>query len=117
MPVKKSTSFVDVVRQGIWNWNDVSASVYNLRTTRYKETYLDAASLVIGVLSIFLWPIPYAGLSVSIIGLGAGILVRRHRKSGMAMTDIVLSAVGFLLTLVNLKMGLLDLILRTYFQY
>jgi hypothetical protein len=78
---------------------------------------LDAVSLVIGVLSIFLWPIPYAGFLSSIIGLIIGIVVRRHRKSGMATAGIILSGLGLLITLVNLKVGILDIILKKYFQY
>jgi len=77
---------------------------------------LDVVSLVFGVLSIFLWPIAYVGFPVNIIGLIAGIIVIRRRKSGMAMTGIILSGIGLLLTLVNLKFGILSLILTKYFQ-
>ncbi len=73
--------------------------------------------LVIGILSIFLWPIPYAGFLASIIGLVLGIIVRRRQKSGLATIGIILSGLGLLITLVNLKVGILDIILKKYFQY
>ena len=77
---------------------------------------MDTASLVFGVLAIFFWPVPYAGFLVSIIGIAIGFAVRRHRKSGMATTGIILSGVGLLVTLINLKVGILDVILRKYFN-
>ena len=78
---------------------------------------MDILSLVIGILSIFLWPIPYAGLVISIIGLVIGIMVKRRQNSGLAAAGIVLSGLGLLITLVNIKIGIMDIILKTYFQY
>ena len=91
--------------------------MYNLARNQRWEKYLDTVSLVIGILSIFLWPIPYAGLLASITGLAIGIAVKQHHKSGMATAGIILSGVGLLITLVNLKVGILDILLRKYFQY
>lgn len=73
--------------------------------------------MVLGILSIFMWPIQYAGFLVSAAGLALGALMLRHRKSGIAVAGIVLAGIGLALTVVNLKIGLLDLILKTYFQY
>lgn len=81
------------------------------------EVFLDAASLVFGILSIFMWPIQYGGFLVSATGLALGVVMLRRRKSGMAMAGIVLASIGLALTIINLKIGLLDLILKTYFQY
>lgn len=78
---------------------------------------MDILSLVIGILSIFLWPIPYAGLVISIIGLVIGIMVKRRQNSGLATAGIILSSLGLLITLVNMKIGIMDIILKTYFQY
>ena len=78
---------------------------------------MDAVSLVLGILSIFMWPIQYGGFLVSATGLVLGVVTLRHGKSGMAMAGIVLAGIGLALTIINLKIGLLDLILKTYFQY
>jgi hypothetical protein len=78
---------------------------------------LDILSLVIGILSIFLWPRPYAGLVISIIGLVIGIMAKRRQNSGLATAGIILSSLGLLITLVNMKIGIMDIILKTYFQY
>jgi hypothetical protein len=102
--------------QRICRWHKAYAPVYNLSRILDRENYLDTVSLVFGVLAIFLWPIPYAGFPVSIIGLVIGFTVRRHRKSGIATTGIVLSGIGLLITLINLKIGILDIILRKYFN-
>ena len=78
---------------------------------------MDAVSLVIGVLSLFLWPIPYAGFALSVIGLALGIIANRRRKSRLAAMGMILSGIGLLITLVNLKVNLLDILLKKYFQY
>ena len=82
-----------------------------------QETLLDVSSMVLGILSIFVWPIQYGGFLVSAVGLALGVVVFRRRKSGMAVAGIVLAGIGLALTVVNLKIGLLDLFLKTYFQY
>jgi hypothetical protein len=81
-----------------------------------QENYVDTVALVFGVLAIFFWPVLYAGLAVSIIGLAIGFVVRRQRKSSIATAGIILSCVGLLLTLVNLKVGILGVLLRKYFN-
>jgi hypothetical protein len=77
---------------------------------------LDTVALVFGVLAIFFWPVPYAGFLVSIIGIAIGFAVRRQRKSSVATAGIILSGVGLLVTLINLKVGILNVILRQYFN-
>lgn len=74
-------------------------------------------STILGILSIFVWPIPWLGLLVSIFGLGLGGITLKRHKSSMAVAGIILTVIGLSLTVVNLKIGLLDLILKTYFQY
>jgi hypothetical protein len=77
---------------------------------------LETVALVFGVLAIFFWPVPYAGFLVSIIGIAVGFAVRRQRKSNIATAGIILSVIGLLVTLINLKVGILDVILRKYFN-
>jgi len=77
---------------------------------------LDIISLVLGILSIFVWPIPYVGYPVSVIGIILGILVIRRGKSKIALAGVILSSIGLALTLTNSVIGLLDIILKTYFQ-
>ncbi len=74
-------------------------------------------STILGILSIFVWPIPWLGLLVSVFGLSIAGITLKRRKSGTAVAGIVLAVIGLSLTIVNLKIGLLDLILKTYFQY
>jgi hypothetical protein len=73
--------------------------------------------MVLGILSIFVWPIYYIGFLVSIAALVLGFVVLRRHKSGMAVTGITLAGIGLALTIINLAIGLLDLVLKTYFQY
>ena len=78
---------------------------------------MGAISMILGILSIFIWPIIWGGFLISISGLALGIITLRRGKSGMAVAGIVLTAIGLVLTIINLEIGLLDLILKTYFQY
>lgn len=95
-----------------------AVSVYNAgRKKIYRKWVLDAVSIVLGILSIFIWPLPYGGIAVSTAGLSLGIMMQRRRKSGMAVAGIVLAGIGLILAVFELKFGLLDLILKTYFQY
>ena len=77
---------------------------------------METVALVFGVLAIFFWPVPYAGFLVSIIGIAVGFAVRRQRKSNIATAGIILSVIGLLVTLINLKVGILGVILRKYFN-
>jgi ABC-type dipeptide/oligopeptide/nickel transport system permease component len=81
------------------------------------EKALDAVSLVMGVLSLFFWPIPFAGFVSSIIGLVMGIIANRRRKSRLAAIGMILSGIGLLITLVNLRFNLIDILLKKYFQH
>ncbi len=74
------------------------------------------ASLLLGILSIFVWPIVYLGLPVGMAGVVLGILAFRKKKKAIGIVGIVLSGIGLGLTVVNITFGLLDLILKTYFQ-
>jgi len=71
--------------------------------------------MVLGLLSLFIWPLPFGGLAISIVGLALGIIVSRRGKAGMAVAGIVLASIGLLLALAELKFGVLDIILRAYF--
>ena len=77
---------------------------------------MDIVSLAFGVLSMFVWPIAYVGFPVNLLGLITGIIAIRKHKSSMAVAGIILSIIGLVLTLVNLKVGILGIIIKTYFQ-
>ena len=77
---------------------------------------MDIVSLAFGVISLFVWPIAYIGFPLNIIGLVTGILSIRRRKNGMAMVGIILSVIGLVLTAINMKIGILNIIIKTYFQ-
>lgn len=75
------------------------------------------ASMLLGILSIFIWPIQWCDFLIIAAAFTLGIVVLRRRKSGVALAGIILASIGLVLTTVDLQIGLLDLILKTYFQY
>jgi hypothetical protein len=84
---------------------------------KVPEFFLDVASLALGILSVFVWPIWYLGFAMSAGGAALGIAVLWRRRSAVAAAGIVLAGVGLALVITDLTIGLLDLVLRTYFQY
>ncbi len=62
---------------------------------------MDAASMVLGILSIFVWPLPFGGIVVSAAGLVLGITTNRRRKSRMALAGSVLAGIGLILASLN----------------
>ena len=78
---------------------------------------MGSLSMILGILSVFVWPISWLGLLVSIVGLTIGGITLKRHKSRVAVVGIILAVIGLSLTIINLKFGLLDLILKTYFQY
>ncbi len=57
-----------------------------------------ATSLVLGILSLIFWLIPFFGLPIAIVGLVFG--VRRHYTTG-----IVLNVIGLALAVANAAVG------------
>lgn len=78
---------------------------------------MDKVSLVLGILGILIWPLRYIGLIVNAAGLAIGIVSQKRRKSNIAVTGIVLTCIGLVISILEWKFGLLDLILKTYFRY
>lgn len=57
------------------------------------------ASLVLGLVSVFMWLFPFFGFPTTIIGLIMGILGRNSQYRGMSVAGIVLSVVFLVFTL------------------
>ncbi len=63
---------------------------------------LGIASLVVGVLSLLTFCVPFVGLIIALLGLGLGIggltlaIIRRGRGIGFSIAGIVLSGIGLL---------------------
>lgn len=77
---------------------------------------MSIASMLLGILGIFAWPLPFLGFPINIVGLFLGIVSLRRSRGGMAIAGTIVCTIGLVLTAVNLSIGLLDLILRTYFS-
>lgn len=74
-------------------------------------------AMILGILGIFVWPLPYLGFPFNVVGLALGILGLKRHGRGMAVAGTVMCSLGLALTIANLAFGLLDFILKTYFQY
>ena len=63
------------------------------------------ASLVLGIISLLSWCLPFIGLPVAIVGLVLGIKDRQSPNRGMAIAGIVMSVIGLVLSLINAAIG------------
>lgn len=71
-----------------------------------KDHYgLSIAAMILGIISLFAWFIPFCGLPISITGLVLGIIGRESSKKGMAIAGIVMSVIGLVLGIVNASIG------------
>ena len=77
---------------------------------------MSIATMLLGILGIFTWPLPFLGFPINLAGLFLGIVSLSRSRGGMAIAGIIMCTLGLVLTAVNLSIGLLDLILRTYFS-
>ena len=59
------------------------------------------ASLVLGIIGLFAWMIPFLGLPIQIIGLVLGIQARASTKRGLAIAGITLSIIGIVLSVIS----------------
>lgn len=63
------------------------------------------ASLVLGVVGLVAWLIPFFGLPITITGLIMGIKDVKSQNRGLAIAGIVLSSIFLCLTLINAAAG------------
>lgn len=66
---------------------------------------MSMASMVLGIVGMVAWCLPILGLPICIIGLVLGITGKPKGAPGMAVTGIVLSSIGLVLTLANCAWG------------
>lgn len=62
------------------------------------------ASFILGTLSMVMWVLPVVGVCTSILGISLGISVKSSHQR-VAVTGILLSTIGLLLTLINAFFG------------
>jgi len=65
------------------------------------------AALILGIIGIFAWLLPFIGFPVTIAGLVLGIQGLKSQKSGMAIAGLVLSCIFLLATIINAVAGVL----------
>ncbi|MCG5547507.1 DUF4190 domain-containing protein, partial [Halorhodospira halochloris] len=63
------------------------------------------ASLVLGIVGLFAWLLPIAGLPVTIVGLVLGIKDINSSNRGMAIAGIVLCIIGLVASIINASIG------------
>jgi len=63
------------------------------------------AGLVLGILSLFAWFLPFIGFPVTIIGLVMSAIGLKSRRPGWAVAGLVMSILGLIATIVNAILG------------
>jgi len=63
------------------------------------------ASLVLGIIGLFVWILPIFGLPVTITGLVFGINALKRPAKGMAIAATIICSIGLLLSVANFAWG------------
>jgi len=63
------------------------------------------ASLVLGIVGLLAWYVPLFGYPVTTVGLVLGVMGMKSSRRGMAITGVVLSAIGLVITIINSALG------------
>lgn len=62
--------------------------------------WLALISLILGILSLFFWIVPWLGATIAVIAIVAGIISRKKRwRKGLALSGIITGGVGVLLVI------------------
>jgi len=62
-------------------------------------------SLILGLVSLGAWLLPFIGLPVSITGIVMGIQSMKSEHKNVAIAGLVLSIIGLLVTIGNMILG------------
>lgn len=63
------------------------------------------ASLVLGIIGLIAWFIPFFGYPITIVGLVLGVKGIKSQNRGMGIAGLVLSIIGLVFTLINSVIG------------
>ena len=62
-------------------------------------------SLILGILGMLAWLLPFMGLPITITGIILGVSGRKTTDRNMAFAGLVLSIIGLVLTIINAGIG------------
>ena len=67
------------------------------------------ASLVLGIVSMFTWMLPILGFPITVCGIVISIVAvaKTESRNGKSIAGLVMSSIGFVLTMVNYILGAL----------
>ncbi len=63
------------------------------------------AGMVLGIIGIFAWFLPFIGYPVTIVGIILSTIGLKSDKKGMAITGLVLSIIFLIATIINSVIG------------
>ncbi len=78
---------------------------------------LAITSFAIGIFCLIAWFLPICGFPISVTGLILGILSMGSSKRNLAITGIVLSTIGLVLTIINGVLGAYFAVTGQLFQW
>ena len=71
----------------------------NTNLEAQKHNGKATAGLVLGIIDLIAWLIPFFGLPIGVVGLVMSILGRKSDKKGRATAGIILSSIGLIATI------------------
>jgi ribosomal protein L40E len=67
-------------------------------------------SMILGIIGVFAWFLPFLGFPVTIAGLVFGIFGLKSQKPGMAIAGLVLCCIFLIATIINSALGVLGVL-------
>lgn len=65
------------------------------------------AALILGIVSLIAWCLPFLGYPVAIAGLVLGIIGIKKSVKGMSVAGVVMSSIGLIITIINSIAGVM----------
>jgi hypothetical protein len=78
----------------------------------YDPTNKATWALILGIIGLFLWLIPFAGLIISMIGIASGRVGMRSSYKTRAIVGIVLCSISILLSIIAFIINILLIFLN-----
>jgi hypothetical protein len=64
-------------------------------------------SMILGIIGILAWLLPFTGFPITVAGLVLGILGLKSLRSGMAIAGLILCCIFLIATIINSALGVL----------
>ena len=78
-----------------------------LKTSAVQQNWKAVVSMILGIIGVIAWLLPFLGFPITIAGLVLGIIGLKSQRPGMAIAGLVLCCIFLIATVINSALGFL----------